>query len=119
MILLMKKLGRIVAIGCCYTSLALAWPVPERVVTGNHVYALLRYQLTPSESQSYGAPSNNWWGTLRELTANAPAQCDGFLNNDATCAPYVRNIIGAPIPNAGVSAENAVSHLLSLKNAIK
>lgn len=102
-------------IGLCCTALLGAWPAPERVVIDHRVYSLLRYELTPLAVQGYGESQHDWWGTLRELDADAPQQgCDGFLNNDAVCAPHVRNVIGSPIPNdvAKASTADAVKWLL-------
>lgn len=100
-------------LGLCCTALS-AWPAPERVVVDHRTYALLRYELTPSAVQSYGTAPENWWGALRELDPDAPRGCDGFLNNDATCAPFVRNVIGVAIPDdvAKASAKEAVKWLL-------
>lgn len=78
-------------------SSILAWPAPEKVVIGDHTYSLLRYELTPSQVQSYGKSKVQWWGALREIDNGAPAECDGFMNNGAACAPFVHNIIGLPI----------------------
>lgn len=107
---------RLWIIGLCCTALG-AWPAPERVVIDHHVYALLRYELTPSEVQGYGKPASQWWGTLREIDAVAPRECDGFLNNGPVCAPYVRNVIGVAIPSeiARASGREAVTWLLEFK----
>lgn len=102
-------------LGLCCTALS-AWPAPERVFIDHRIYALLRYELMPSAVQSYGKSPENWWGTLRELDPDAPRECDGFLNNDATCAPFVRNVIGASIPDgiAKASSVEAVKWLLKV-----
>lgn len=84
-------------LGFCCAALS-AWPAPERVVIDHRTYALLRYELTPSTVQSYGKSPENWWGTLRELDADAPQECDGFRNNGPACAPFVHNVIGVAIP---------------------
>lgn len=90
-----------------------AWPSPERVVIGNHTYSLLRYELTPSQVQSYGRSKIQWWGTLREIDNGAPEVCDGFLNNGAACAPFVHNVIGLPI-TPEVAKESAVDAVILL-----
>lgn len=90
-----------------------AWPVPERVVIGSHTYSLLRYELTPSQVQSYGKSRTQWWGTLREIDNGATAVCDGFLNNGAACAQFVHNIIGIPI-TPEVAKESAVDAVILL-----
>lgn len=107
-----------IAVLCC-ASLQ-AWPVPEKVVVANHIYALLRYELTPTQVEGYGSPKRQWWGALREVDGNAPAQCDGFSNNGPVCAPFVHNIIGAPIPRrlAKAPAREAAVYLLSVLRSV-
>lgn len=90
-----------------------AWPAPEKVVIGEHSYSLLRYELTPSQVQSYGKSHVQWWGMLREIDNGAPAVCDGFMNNGAACAPFVHNIIGLPI-TPEVAKESAVDAVILL-----